>query len=199
MRTLYLIRHTTPAIEPGFCYGQSDIDVAASFHEEASAIKACLPEDVEGVYSSPLKRCRKLAEYLFAGREIVFNESLMEISCGWWEMRRWNDIPKDETDPWMNDFVRVRIPGGESYTDLHKRATQSFNGILESCSKAVVVTHGGVIRSILTHITKIPLEDSFNRFSISCGSVIKISGYPEDFRFDILSGSTVRKEMHRPG
>jgi alpha-ribazole phosphatase len=198
MRTIYLIRHTAPAIEAGICYGQSDIAVASSFRDEAEAIRGFLPEDIEHVYSSPLQRCRKLAEYLFPEQQIHLHESLMEINCGWWEMRKWNDIPKEETDPWMNNFVRVSIPGGESYIDLHKRATGCFNGITETGNKLAIVTHGGVIRSILTHITKIPLEDSFNRFSIHYGCLIKITGNNDDFRYETLSNIPAIKETHKP-
>lgn len=35
---IYLIRHTTPDVPPGTCYGQSDVDVAASFMDEFSAL-----------------------------------------------------------------------------------------------------------------------------------------------------------------
>ena len=66
MKEVYLIRHTTPLIKAGLCYGSSDIDVEDSFVEEAEGIKTVLKEfypDV--VVSSPLIRCMKLANHLF--------------------------------------------------------------------------------------------------------------------------------------
>ena len=36
---LFLIRHTKPQVTAGLCYGQSDIDVAASFVEESEAVQ----------------------------------------------------------------------------------------------------------------------------------------------------------------
>lgn len=35
---IYLIRHTTPHIEKGICYGQTDLDVAETFNNEAEII-----------------------------------------------------------------------------------------------------------------------------------------------------------------
>jgi hypothetical protein len=41
--------------------------------------------------------------------------------CGWWtlKMKNWDVIDPDELNPWMADFVTIRVPNGESFTDLH--------------------------------------------------------------------------------
>jgi alpha-ribazole phosphatase len=62
---IYLIRHTTPQVESGTCYGQADLDVTETFELEASIIQQHLPAHITQVHSSPLQRCRKLADYLF--------------------------------------------------------------------------------------------------------------------------------------
>jgi alpha-ribazole phosphatase len=172
--------------------------VLGSFYDEAAIIKACLPTTIEQVHSSPLIRCKKLAEHLFPDVNILKHEALMEINCGQWELRQWNDIPKNEIDPWMNDFVRVSIPGGESYIDLYKRVTNCFASIITTNADPVIITHGGVIRSILSHITKTPLPDSFNRFSLHYGCVIKIMEDHNEFRYEILSNIPTPKETHKP-
>ena len=41
---IYLIRHTTPNIEKGICYGQADLDITETFLEEVEAIKPHLPQ-----------------------------------------------------------------------------------------------------------------------------------------------------------
>ena len=53
----------------------------------------------------------------------------MEIDCGRWEMRRWDELPGEEVDPWMKDFVQMRIPGGENYIDLYQRVTRCYDRI----------------------------------------------------------------------
>jgi alpha-ribazole phosphatase len=198
MPTLYLIRHTAPAVSRGICYGQSDIDVLESFYDEAAIIKTCLPATIEHIHSSPLIRCKKLAEHLFPGTDILLHEALMEINCGQWELKAWNDIPKNEIDPWMNDFVHTGIPGGESYIELYERVMNCFNRIMTNDTDAVIITHGGVIRSILSHITHTPLPDSFTRFSLHYGCVVKITGNEKELRYEIISNIPTPKETHKP-
>ena len=61
---IYLIRHTTPKIDKGVCYGQSDIELADSFSMEFKEISKSIPKTFEKVYSSPLKRCTRLASLI---------------------------------------------------------------------------------------------------------------------------------------
>lgn len=129
MKEIYLIRHTTPLVAKGICYGQTDLDIADSFNAEAAIIRQYLPEKMEAVHSSPLQRCSRLASHLFPDHSMELHNELMEIHCGEWEMKGWDELPKEVIDPWMKDFVNVRIPGGESYLDLHERVTRCFNGI----------------------------------------------------------------------
>jgi len=196
--SIYLIRHTTPQIEKGICYGQLDIDVTDSFHEEAAMIKTALPEPVEQVYSSPLIRCHKLAGYLFPAHTIAFEPGLMELHCGEWEGLHWDAIPPEIIDPWMKDFVNVCIPGGESYVQMHSRVTQCFTHIAAAAKPAAIITHGGVIRSILSHITQTPLVDSFGAFKIHYGCVMRLNATINGFEYEVLHNITTEKEQHKP-
>src|ERR1700742_1932846 len=101
MHDIYLIRHTTPAVAKGICYGQTDLDITESFAEEAEAIREHLPSGIVSVYSSPLRRCSQLARYLFPDRLPTLLNQLMEVHCGEWEMRSWDELPKEEVEPWM--------------------------------------------------------------------------------------------------
>jgi len=196
---IYLIRHTTPNVEKGICYGQADLDITETFLEEVEAIKPHLPQKELKVYSSPLQRCKKLADALFDGMEIDVHEDLMELNCGNWELQRWDDIPKEEIQPWMDDFVNVRVPNGESYVDLHERVVNRFNEIAMRKEPAVIVAHGGVLRSILSHITNTPLKESFDVFTLHYGCVVKISLSEDGLKHELLyNHSRQGKEWHRP-
>lgn len=178
---IYLIRHTTPAVEKGTCYGQADLDITQSFWEEAALIKLHLPPTIQSVYASPLQRCSKLAQHLFPSHTISYHNELKEIHCGEWELRKWDDLPQEIVMPWMNDFVNTRIPGGESYLDLLARTTAVFEQIVAKNEQAAIVSHGGVMRSILAHLTHTALIDSFNVFKLQYGCVVKlqwINGVP---------------------
>jgi alpha-ribazole phosphatase len=131
MKDIYLIRHTTPAVAKGICYGQTDLDVTATFLEEVAVIRQHLPAGMQAVHSSPLQRCSLLARQLFPEHAITWQDELMEVHCGEWEMKSWDDLPKEEIDPWMADFVNIRIPGGESYLDLQQRVNRCWERIRE--------------------------------------------------------------------
>jgi alpha-ribazole phosphatase len=195
---IYLVRHTTPAVEKGICYGQSDLDVTETFTSEAAIIQQHLPANIAAVYSSPLQRCRKLATHLFPGHQLQLHDHLMEINCGSWELKRWDDIPKEEIAAWMDNLIYVRIPGGESYVDLFERVSRLFDQIHGKPKPSVIVAHGGVIRSILSYITNTPLKDSFSVFSLHYGCVIKITNKENGFHHEVLSNIPHEKETHKP-
>lgn len=124
-----LVRHTTPDIAKGICYGQADIKVATTFEEEVSNILKKVPVNDPEVtyYSSPLQRCKLLAKKLSAN--VIFDNRLKELDFGDWELQKWNDIDKKELDIWMNDFVKTPAKNGEFYIDLHNRTTDFLNRI----------------------------------------------------------------------
>ncbi|MEQ1796304.1 MAG: alpha-ribazole phosphatase family protein [Lacibacter sp.] len=195
---IYLIRHTTPAAEKGTCYGQADLDVTESFYAEAEIIKQHLPAGIQTVYASPLQRCSKLAQHLFPSYSISFHDELKEIHCGEWELQKWNDIPQELVMPWMNDFVNIRIPGGESYLDLFARTTHFFEEVADKKENAAIVSHGGVMRSILSHLTNTALIESFNMFKLQYGCVIKLKEGADAYQYEILSNIVSSSEQHKP-
>lgn len=194
---IYLIRHTTPLIEKGTCYGQTDLHVTESFLQEACSIQDHLPDHIEEVYSSPLRRCRQLAEHLFPAHSIQFEDKLKEINCGEWEMKLWNEIDSEFLQAWMADFVNVSIPGGESYLELYQRVSAWFDALPQKKAVAIVA-HGGVIRSILSHIQAVELKSSFERFKLRYGCVVKVNKQGNDFSYVILHNPEADEEQHRP-
>lgn len=144
------MRHTTPYVAPGICYGQTDLDVAASFETEAAAALAALPA-VERIVSSPLQRCRKLAEFVSAQADIPFDldPRLMEMDFGTWEGRAWSEIERSEIDAWAADFYHARPHGGESVAILHVRIQAALDGLYDQDRSTLIVSHAGVIRAAL--------------------------------------------------
>jgi alpha-ribazole phosphatase len=146
---IYLIRHTTPEIAKGICYGQSDIALASTFEDEWNTIRDRLPEKIDAVYSSPLSRCRQLASKLgdWYGIPFIEDRRLAEMNFGEWELKRWDNIEQVALQEWMNNFREVRCPGGESYRDVLERVSDFVQTIQEQADKSImIVTHGGVIK-----------------------------------------------------
>ena len=167
---IYLIRHTTPAIASGICYGQADIEVAESFEEEAKLIRQQLPTEII-CYSSPLKRCSQLARHIYPNAMISYADELKEMHFGEWELQSWDEIPNEPLSEWMKDFVNVRVPGGENYLDLYDRTISFYNHIINKNQSAAIFTHSGNIRSILSYVNNVALEESFSKFKIGYGEV----------------------------
>jgi len=170
---IYLVRHTTPNIEKGICYGQSDLGIMQTFETEVTKIHKQIPIDrIANIYCSPLQRCKILAETF--NIPITYDKRLKEIDFGDWELRAWDDIPPSELDPWMKDFVYIQVPNGESYIQLQQRVLEFYNSLDHTSEESIVIiSHAGAIRALLSYIRDIDLKDSFD-IKINYGDVIKI-------------------------
>jgi len=175
VQTLYLIRHTTPRIAPGICYGQLDIDVADSFAEEANHVQSWLPP-LELIIASPLLRAQRLAEHLAQaqGRELRVDTRLIEKNFGAWEGRAWDDIARSEIDAWAADVIGYAPPGGESAGQLMQRVQSLLRDVMLLPQRHIaMVAHGGSIRALLSLIAGVKLADTLN-WKIEYGAVIAV-------------------------
>ena len=169
---VYLVRHTETVCEKGVCYGQTDVGIIEPFLPIFENIKKQLPQDAI-YFSSPLVRCKMLANHL--SNEVTIDRRLMEMNFGDWELQKWDNIPEPDLNPWMADFVNIKVPNGESFVDLHERVVDFFSNeiVVQNSNAIVIVAHSGVIRSILCHHTDTPLQEAFNS-KLDFGSVTKI-------------------------
>lgn len=172
---LYLVRHTTPQVEIGTCYGQTDLALAESFEQELALVKNKLNHLAAArIYSSPLQRCAQLARQFEHFGEVNYDPRVMELNFGDWEMMKWNDIPKGAIDVWAEEHVTKAPPNGESFHALQLRAKALLSEIVaESTEIAVIFTHAGVIRALLAEALSLPLIHAF-KFQIAYASVTKI-------------------------
>lgn len=174
---VYLVRHTETVCEKGICYGQSDVGIRETYSAVFESIVNQLPQDAV-LYSSPLQRCTILANYILENTDInsvIEDSRLMEMNFGDWELNNWDAISQEVLNPWMEDFVNVRVPNGESFVDLNIRVLDFFENKLtgEIIKPVIIVAHAGVIRSFLCKINDLPLKDAFLN-KVDYGDVIKI-------------------------
>ena len=149
---LHLIRHPRPQIETGICYGQLDCP-SENVVPAASRLLMQLPSGLP-LWTSPLICCRDLAAHLHP--QPIIDHRLAEMHFGEWEGRRWDDIPCAELDAWAVDVAGYAPPGGESPRDLQRRALDFVASL--DVPEAVIVTHAGVIRTLLAHWQGLPPE-----------------------------------------
>lgn len=167
---VFLVRHTSVAVDKNSCYGQTDVALADTFEHEAQAIKIKLPTDFDAVFSSPLSRCTKLAEAI-SNQEIVLSPALLEMNFGDWENQLWNDIDQTKLQYWMDNFVTATTPNGESLTLLYQRVVEFIEALRqEQHQKVLICAHAGVTRCVLAHLLQIPLGNIF-KINIPYGNI----------------------------
>ncbi len=75
---------------------------------------------------------------------------------GAWEGRAWDAIPRGELDAWAADVAGYAPPGGESPQVMQRRVLEFIVSL--QVPEAIVVTHAGVIRTLLAHWQGLPPE-----------------------------------------
>jgi len=183
-----LVRHTSLAIAPHICYGQSDIAVSSNFDAELLQLQHKLVGDTfDAIYTSPLQRCHQLARALCGDedfdlncQDIQLDARLKELHFGDWEMRPWDAIPRDTFDNWASDYANLAPPNGETFSQLHARAKSFVEDVSgHSYTHVLVITHGGLIRALIAEVLQMPLKRLF-RISIDHASITQL-----EFKGDI--------------
>jgi len=190
---IYLVRHTKPDVAENTCYGQSDISVIEqNFQQEVLRMRAILPVSKwDTIYTSPLKRCLWLAKALArANCRISTDDRLKELNFGKWELQKWDDIDDNEMIEWGQNFIDKNPPDGESFARLYERSVEFWEELISKKHRTTAVfTHGGVMKSILTHILEMPLKKSF-AFHLNYGEIIKIdTNENQMYQVEFLSSS----------
>ena len=162
------------ATPPGTCYGQTDVDVAETFAEEAAAVRAALEgRRFDAVYSSPLRRCMKLAAACGYAEPRV-DDRLMELNFGSWEGMRWDEIRDPKLQDWCRHWLGTKAGGGECFLDQYRRIANFIDEAAERGEENVLVfAHGGSIRAALVHADKDSFRHVFDKL-VDYGSLTEI-------------------------
>lgn len=172
---IYLVRHTQVGISPDYCYGISDVELGNNHLLDIAAVKDKLKSIAfSGAYTSQLKRCKILAESIIENP--IQEHALMEMDLGEWELKKWSDIDQQLLENWMADFVNIAPPGAVNFCDFSMKSVFFFDALVTKAmpeDKILLVTHSGVIRSLVCHVLNLSLAHAFN-FEIDFGSVTKI-------------------------
>src|SRR6056297_2704282 len=172
---IYLLRHTRPVVPAETCYGQSDIDIVEDdFQQHLQRLHNWLPlKQIDSIHTSPLKRCNKLAGSLQPkGTRYIVDPRIKELNFDEWELQPWQNINGADMRRWKADFLHAKAPGGESHMDLYERAKAFWDDLTQRNEKHIlVVSHGGVIKSLLSKILHMPLEKSYT-IKLNYGALI---------------------------
>lgn len=160
---LWLVRHATPLVAPGTCYGALDVAAdAAATAVTAQALQKLLPHGAL-LECSLLQRCEQLAYILCGVRPdltLKMSPDLVEMDFGHWEGQAWSAIPADALRAWTDDFAQHRPGGGESVSTFMTRVARAYDAARARRGDTVWLTHAGVIRAAgllhsgVRHITR---------------------------------------------
>ncbi len=201
---IHFLRHTQTEKAPEICYGCSDVALRAEFAElDLPKVLDNIPVGITHIYSSPLSRCRILAEKVaekLGLPEPQLDERLKEMDFGQWELQAWDDIfASDAGKVWFADYVNQRTFGGESFRDLLARA-QSFIDEKAGEENALIVTHAGFIRAAMVAKDLSSAENVFD-VAVGIGEYVPMDLAPKKLRpiMFVGTGSDVGKSMLNAG
>lgn len=154
---IHLIRHgETLANEEGKYIGRTDIALLDSSVNELENLREDgIYPPVGIVYSSPLSRCIKTAQTIYPAKQLIAVENLMEYDFGEFEGKSDPELDsREDYRAWRAGKV-TQATGGEDMKYFEQRVysalVQIVGNMMENeCYEAAVVTHGGVIMTLLS-------------------------------------------------
>lgn len=161
---LTLIRHTSVQVPRGICYGATDVDVSSTFETEAAEVRHKLDGAVfDAVYTSPLSRCHKLAD--FCGYEnAICDDRLKEMNFGHWEMQLYDKIDDPRLQEWYDDYINVCPTGGESFIDQQQRVKSFIIQLKKEDYRHVAIfAHAGILLQFMILTSMITPDQAFSR------------------------------------
>jgi alpha-ribazole phosphatase/probable phosphoglycerate mutase len=156
MSEVLLVRHAETDLRGTFC-GHTDPSLNETGRAQLPAILERIGNPaVTLVVSSDLRRAQETAAPIAERFKVshLLRPGLREIYFGEWEGLTWEQIEARDPDfarRWHQEFPNLTIPGGESLSHFEARIAAELDYLrtLPQDGVTVVVTHGGVLRSML--------------------------------------------------
>lgn len=155
---IHLIRHGFTADNESAILGGSgrDLPLSDAGRSEIQRLKdAFAYPPVEVLFTSPMMRAVQTAQIIYPNNKALLIAPLVEVNFGELEGMNAADVAKTGFwDTWRDKENPVTPEGAETYEQFLARVTIAFATLLEGMMRsgvkeAAIVTHGGVISSIL--------------------------------------------------
>jgi alpha-ribazole phosphatase len=130
-------------------------------------------DEPEVLFSSDLIRCLETAALLFPKNEVLKMEEFREMHFGRWEGKTYEQLKEITSyQEWINDPFSYCPDGGESFAEFGLRIQGGWEKVKDQilqtdAADTVIVTHGGVIRYLLSFFA--PQKKSFFEWKIPYG------------------------------
>lgn len=172
MTKIFLVRHgENPAnLTKEFSYKTIDYDLNDKGILQALQTAEYFSKyQIDGVYSSPLKRAIQTANQISSKIDKPFSiiEELREINVGYLE----NELPTEANwniyfsilKEWFGGNYEKRFPKGENYLELIERFSKFLSEITKKHNRQniVAVGHGGIFAIAIAELCKVNDKESF--------------------------------------
>jgi len=182
--TVDLLRHGR--CKGGEIYrGRTDVPLHEDGWRQMEAAIADL-DAWQRVVTSPLSRCadfaRRCAEQLDLPLQV--EPALQEMDFGDWEGRQLQEVWRGDpqlVSRYYDDPGSVTPPGAEPASEARLRVARVWDALLAQCAgeKMLLISHGGVIRLLLSHLLELPLS-SIARLHIPYASITRVQVHHRD-------------------
>lgn len=190
---LILIRHPeTLANARNLVYGHTDWEYSDIGHATADAVSVYVKKTYEKelrdsttkIIASPLTRTKIVAEKIaeHTNLQVTIVDDIIEMNVGIFENMTVSEAETKHSTEWkqfMENSIEYQVPDGESWKEVYHRAAKFIDSLSAEKGTIFVVTHAMVIRSMLAHILKVDLENTWH-FKIEPGHLIEIE-YRKNF------------------
>jgi len=171
-----LVRHAEVIEEYiGKYNGHIDIPISENGKQQAKELAEKLSHiKFDKIYCSDLLRAKQTLEQFKLNQEVIYSDQLREKSWGKDEGKSFDDIIADGRE-YKNFEQWIDVLDGESITDYKNKIENYFNNIIFKNKKnnILVITHSGVIKTLLSVLNNSSLEESF-KISLPYANSIEI-------------------------
>ena len=161
---LILVRHGLPVRKEN-TDGPADPELSTDGHAQAALFAAyMMSENVDAIYSSPLRRAVQTAEPLSSAIGI---DPILVPGIAEWDQHSNEYIPVEElkaaNDPRWREIMEGGWSSEEVPEEFHERVMDSLEMIISrhKGGTAVVTCHGGVINDYLSHVLGLETNQFF--------------------------------------
>ncbi len=162
---IYFVRHSA-VIEPyqGKYNGHIDIELSTKGKKDASELgKKLLHVKFQKVFCSDLLRAKQTLQMMQIDAPVVYTKALREKSWGRHEGKSFEQITQEGIE-YRNFLQWIEALDGEDLHTYMQRVQNYFHQEILTCKaeNVLVVTHAGVIKSLITLEKRIDLEEGFS-------------------------------------
>jgi alpha-ribazole phosphatase/probable phosphoglycerate mutase len=180
MNEILFIRHAETDMAGTFC-GHSDPELnMRGWAQVAELIRRLRVENLGAVYVSDLRRAYATGKAVAETFNIDCHvrPALREIDFGHWEGLSWKEIEQRDgiyARRWSAEYPDLSAPGGESFSDFKHRVISELEFLSVTAAAAAhsigVITHAGVLRTVLRTLHKCSEEEAWERTRSYCSIV----------------------------